>query len=68
MPRPRPIQRPPGRRPDRCRWTGAAYAAVLLAALVSAWWQPGRDEAPAHADALLALAHWAGGGMTDVAH
>jgi hypothetical protein len=47
------------------RWTGAAYAAVLLAALGSAWLQPGAAEAPAHDAALLSLASWAAGGLAD---
>jgi hypothetical protein len=61
---------PAGRHPKGCapapwRWTGAAYAAVLLAALGSAWLQPGAAEAPAHDAALLSLASWAAGGLAD---
>ncbi len=52
-----------GRRPAPRTWTGATYAGVLVAAVLSACWQPGRTEAPAHAAALLALADWAGGGL-----
>ncbi|MES2716381.1 MAG: hypothetical protein V4795_11480 [Pseudomonadota bacterium] len=42
------------------RWTSPAYAAVVIASLLSAALQPGRAEAPAHNDALLALASWGG--------
>jgi hypothetical protein len=68
----RPMTAPPapcGRRtpcaPAPRRWTGTAYAAVLLAALCSAWLQPGRAEAPALDAALLSLASWAAGGLAD---
>lgn len=53
----------PSRAPRR--WTGVAYAAVLLAALCSAGVQPGRAEAPAHDAALQSLAQWAAGGLAD---
>lgn len=47
------------------RWTGAAYAAVLLAALCGAWLQSDDAEASAHDAALLSLASWAAGGLAD---
>ncbi len=45
--------------------TSLAYATVVAASLLSAALQPGRAEAPAHNDALLALASWAGDAMPD---
>lgn len=59
--------RPPGRASRPSRWTGAGYAAVLLAALASAWLQPGRAEVPGLDASLLALADWAGGGLAETA-
>ena len=37
-----------------------AYATVLAASLFSLAWQPAPAEAPAHTQALLSLASWAG--------
>jgi len=37
-----------------------AYATVLVVSLLSLAWQPGHAEAPAHTDALMGLAAWAG--------
>lgn len=56
---------PSGRTTGRPRWTGAAYAAVLLAALCSAWLQSADAETPPHDAALLSLASWAAGGLAD---
>lgn len=47
--------------------TSLVYAAVVAGALLSAALQPGRAEAPAHNDALLALASWAGDAAPDTA-
>ncbi len=59
------MDRSPLRAAASWRGTGAAYAAVLLAALCSAWLQPGAAEAPAHDAALLSLANWAAGGLAE---